>query len=176
MLNTVRLMTNPEKNRLSIFYTISEWLTRHVKVNYLLIFLFAYTAFSKLNLFSYSPPFSWSGFRLIDLADFEKAMFKSPVLRPYIHELAYLIPISELVVCLLLIFNKTKKWGYYVSLGLLTAFTGYIIYILIAYSHHLPCVCGGVISQMSWPVHLLFNLLFIAMTTRAIYLMNKIQQ
>lgn len=168
MLNTVWLKTAPETNKLSIFNTLSKWLTRHIKVSHLLIFLFAYTAFSKLQFFSDS--------QLIDLADFEKAMFKSPVLRPYIHELAYLIPLSEIVVCLLLIFNKTKQWGYYVSLGLLAVFTGYIIYILTVYTHHLPCVCGGVISQMSWPVHLLFNLFFMAITIRAIFLMNKEQR
>lgn len=168
MLNTVWLKSDTEANKLSIFNTLSNWLTRHIKVSHLLIFLFAYTAFSKLQFFSNS--------QLIDLADFEKAMFKSPVLRPYIHELAYLIPLSEIVVCLLLLVTKTKKWGYYVSLGLLAVFTGYIIYILFAYTHHLPCVCGGVISQMSWPVHLLFNLFFMAITIRAIFLMNKTQQ
>ncbi|MCS3802231.1 MauE/DoxX family redox-associated membrane protein [Niastella sp. OAS944] len=168
MLNTVLFKHNPETNKPSVFNTLSEWLTRNIKVSHLLIFLFAYTAFSKLQFFSNS--------QLIDLADFEKAMFKSPVLRPYVHELAYLIPLSEIVVCLLLIFNKTKKWGYFISLGLLAVFTGYITYILIVYSHHLPCVCGGVISQMSWPVHLLFNLFYMAITIRAIFLMNKKQQ
>ena len=155
------------------FYAVCEWVTRYIKVAWLLIFLFAYTAFSKLNLFSYSAPFSWEKFKFIDLAAFQGAMFKSPVLRPYVTGLSYLIPFSELALCLLLLFNQTKKAGYYFSLLLLSLFTFYIIYILRAYPGHLPCVCGGVISLLSWPQHLLFNAFFILVTTRALYLSRK---
>jgi hypothetical protein len=176
MMNTVRLKTNAETGSRRFSYTLYEWTTTNIKINYLLIFLFAYTAFSKLSLFSYSAPFSWNEFRLINLTDFKEAMFKSPVLRPYIHELAYGIPVTEIIVCMLLLFSKAKKWGYYLSLILLTFFTAYIIYILNVFAHHLPCVCGGVISRMSWPQHLLFNLFFIAITIRAIFLMNKRQR
>jgi hypothetical protein len=165
MANTVWLKSNATTGKTSLNYTVHEWITRNIKINYLLIFLLAYTAFSKLHLFSAGS--------FINLIDFKTAMLKSPVLRPYIHELAYIIPISEIAVCLLLLFNNTKKWGYYFSLALLTLFTSYIVFILIAYSHHLPCVCGGVISHMSWPQHLLFNLFFIAITMRAIYLTSK---
>jgi hypothetical protein len=92
-----------------------------------------------------------------------------------VHQLAYIIPITEMLACLLLLFNKTKKAGYYFSLLLLTLFTGYIVYILKVYPHNLPCVCGGVISLMSWKQHLLFNFFFVLITVRAIYLMHKQQ-
>ena len=150
--------------------------TKYIKISHLLIFLFAYTAISKLNLFSYSIPFTWEKFKLIDTTSFRDAMFKSAVLRPYVNELAYLIPLGELVICLLLVFNRTKKAGYYLSLLALVLFTVYIIFILLAYTNNLPCVCGGVISMMSWKQHLLFNLFFILITTRAIYLTHKQQR
>ncbi|WP_207515826.1 MauE/DoxX family redox-associated membrane protein [Longitalea luteola] len=153
--------------------TVYNWITRNIKINYFLIFLFAYTAVSKLNLFSYTVPFSWESFKLVDVSSFKEAMSKSPVLRPYLHVLAWMIPASEIAACLLLLFNKTKIAGYYVSLLLLTLFTAYIIYILNAYSHNLPCVCGGVISLMSWTQHLLFNYFFIAITIRAIFIMLR---
>lgn len=166
MINAIRIkITENTATRITSIY---NGITHHIKINYFLIFLFAYTAISKLNLFSYNPQF-----KFIDLSNFEEAMFKSPVLRPYVHELAWMIPVSEIAVCMLLLFNKTKKWGYYCSLLLLSAFTAYIIYILNAYTHHLPCVCGGVITLMSWSQHLVFNFFFVLITVRAIYLMHR---
>ena len=150
--------------------------TKYIKISHLLIFLFAYTAISKLNLFAYSIPFTWEEFKFIDITSFREAMFKSPVLRPYVNELAYLIPLGEIVICLLLVFTRTKKAGYYLSLLALVLFTVYIIYILVAYTNNLPCVCGGVVSMMSWKQHLLFNIFFTLMTIRAIYLTNKQQR
>src|SRR5688500_13839243 len=105
-MNIVRLKANAKTVTASLTYSLYEWMTRNIKINYLLIFLFAYTAFSKLNLFSFSIPFSWKEFQLVDLSGFKTAIFKSPVLRPYIHSLAYMTPISEILVCLLLLFNK----------------------------------------------------------------------
>lgn len=171
-MNTIRLKTEKLETVIPIT-TIYNQVTHYIKINYLLIFLFAYTAVSKLNLFSYSAPFSWENFKFIDVSAFEEAMFKSPVLRSYVHELAWLIPSIEIAACILLLFNKTKKWGYYLSFILLSVFTAYIIYILRAYPHHLPCVCGGVISLMSWPQHLIFNFLLVFITARAIYLTYK---
>lgn len=172
-MNTIRLKSIVKTETATHITTIYKQATGYVKINYLLIFLFAYTAVSKLNLFSYSYPFSWDTFKLIDLASFEEAMSKSPVLRPYVHELAWLIPGIEIAACILLLYNNTKKWGYYLSFLLLIAFTAYIIYILSAYPKHLPCVCGGVISLMSWPQHLIFNFMFVLISGRAIYLMHK---
>jgi hypothetical protein len=175
MQNMISSKLSAKTNTTAIFATLYNWIIKHIKINYFLIFLLAYTAISKLTLFSYSTPFTWEEFKIIDLTSFKEAMFKSPVLRPYVHQLAYIIPITEMLACLLLLFNKTKKAGYYFSLLLLTLFTGYIVYILKVYPHNLPCVCGGVISLMSWKQHLLFNFFFVLITVRAIYLMHKQQ-
>lgn len=160
----------------NLFVAAYYRITKYIKISHLLIFLFAYTAISKLNLFSYSIPFSWEKFKLIDTTSFRDAMFKSPVLRPYVNELAYLIPLGEIAICLLLVFTRKKKAGYYLSLLALVLFTVYIIFILLAYTNNLPCVCGGVISMMSWKQHLFFNIFFILITIRAIYLTHKQQR
>ena len=170
-MNTIRLKNIGKQEAVARIIKTYNWITQNIKINYFLIFLFAYTAVSKLTLFSYSGPFSWENFKFIDVSAFEGAMFKSPVLRPYVHELAWMIPSIEIATCVLLLFRKTKIVGYYLSLLLLTLFTAYIIYILKAYPHNLPCVCGGVISLMSWTQHLIFNYFFIVITVRAIYLM-----
>lgn len=176
MINAIRLKIIGKLETSPRIISIYNLITRHIKIRYLLIFLFAYTAVSKLNLFSYSIPFSWENFKFIDLSVFEGAMSKSPVLHPYVNELAWMIPSIELVTCILLLFNKTKTAGYYLSLLLLTVFTAYITYILNAYTHSLPCVCGGVISLMSWTQHLFFNYFFIIITIRAIYLMLALRR
>jgi len=176
MKNLIRPKVTDKIDASSLFAAIYTRTTKYIKISHLLIFLFGYTAISKLNLFSYSIPFTWEKFKLIDTTSFRDAMLKSAVLRPYVNELSYIIPISEIVICLLLIFTRTKKAGYYLSLLALVLFTVYIIYILVAYTNNLPCACGGVISLLSWKQHLLFNIFFILITIRAIYLTNKQQQ
>lgn len=165
MINALRWKFSSKAGSAGIYKTVYHWINTAIKINYFLIFLFAYTAVSKLNI--------GANYTFIDVASFEEAMFKSPVLRPYVHELAYIIPLTEILACSLLLFTKTKKAGYYLSLFLLVSFTAYIVYILNVYKHQLPCVCGGVISLMSWTQHLLFNCFFIVITIRAVYLTHK---
>jgi putative oxidoreductase len=40
-------------------------------------------------------------------------------------------------------------------------FTFYILYMLL-FEKHLPCSCGGVLKEMTWKQHLVFNLFFTA--------------
>ncbi|NII26833.1 hypothetical protein HB364_17215 [Pseudoflavitalea sp. X16] len=175
MENTIRPKA-AAKMYASVFFTaICNQVSKYIKVRHLLIFLFAYTAFSKLNPITYTPPFTWEEVKLIDVTAFRDAMFKSPVLRPYVTELAYIIPVAEILICLLLLFDKTKTAGYYASLLLLTLFTGYIIYILVKYGSMLPCSCGGVITQLSWKQHLFLNAFFLLITIRALYITHKQQ-
>ena len=175
MKNAVLPEVIEESGPVNFFTVINNAISRQIKTSYLLIFLFTYTAVSKLNLFSYTVPFRWENFKLADVEAFKGAMAKSPVLQPYVHELAYIIPISELIVCLLLLFPLTKKWGYYMSLALLTVFTGYIIFILSVYSTDLPCTCGGVISRLTWTQHLLLNSVFMLLSIKALRSYNRSQ-
>lgn len=164
--NTTTLSTQANRNWLSVMYSF----IKNIKISYLFIFLFAYTAISKLQLFSYTK----DGFKLIDVSEFGTAMYKSEPLRPYVGFLVYAVPISEIIVCILLLIPKLKKWGYYGSLVLMAAFTGYVAYILLKYPHwKLPCVCGGIISFFDWKRHLIFNAAFLALAIRAVYLMRK---
>jgi len=162
------------KLSIAVLFNAGKWVSRYIKANYFLVYLFGYTAISKLNIFSSPIPFSWETFKLPDLSQFKMAMFNSPELRPYVHQLAWFIPVSELVVCLFLIFEKTKRFGYYLSLHLLILFTGYIFYILTVHPHQLPCTCAGITSRVTWGQHFLFNSFFIFITARAVYLMEKL--
>jgi hypothetical protein len=141
-----------------------KWFSKNIPVSILLILLFGYTAFSKVDFFT--------GKHIIDVTQFKFDMAKSPVLQHHINILGYLIPAVELLICFLLVFNRTKLIGYYSSLLLLCMFTGYITYMFAHYPV-LPCTCGGIVATLSWKNHLLLNVFFILITVNAIYLTHK---
>ena len=80
---------------------------------------------------------------------------------------AFLIPTLEAVTVLLLLFPTTRLKGLYLSAALLGLFTGYLVIMLLTMPH-LPCSCGGIVSQMSWKQHVVFNLGFLFLTVAAI--------
>jgi hypothetical protein len=59
----------------------------------------------------------------------------------------------------------------YSSALLLTAFTGYLAWMLLQQAP-LPCSCDGFINNLSWPQHFLFNAVLLAITVTGI-LLNK---
>ncbi len=83
--------------------------------------------------------------------------------------LIWVIPVMELITAILLIFYKTKLYGLYLSTALMSIFTCFVAYILFT-SKHLPCACGGMIKQMSWKQHLVFNVLFLAIALTGVLL------
>lgn len=125
---------------------------------FLLIVLFTYTAFSKwlnLHLHLYAmrnQPFS----RLVN--DF----------------LAYALPVVEMITVVLLVLNSTRLMGLYISLLLMSLFTAYISAVLLNFFGRVPCSCGGVIEQLGWMEHLVFNIIFLLISIAAIRLHKHI--
>jgi hypothetical protein len=116
-------------------------------ISLLLIFLFAYTGSSKL----------------LDSKGFAAVLSTIPLIGRGAGIVAILLPLAELLIVLLLLFEKTRLTGLYASLALLLLFTVYLVYMVLAVPH-LPCSCGGVISSMSWKQHVVFNVVFIVLT------------
>ena len=116
-------------------------------ISLLLIFLFAYTGSSKL----------------LDSKGFAAVLSKIPLIGRGAGIVAILLPLAELLIVLLLLFEKTRLTGLYASLALLLLFTVYLVYMVLVVPH-LPCSCGGVISSMSWKQHVVFNVVFIVLT------------
>jgi hypothetical protein len=54
----------------------------------------------------------------------------------------------------------------------MTLFTAYIIAMFIV-APEMPCSCGGIIQQLSWKQHIVFNCIFIGLNGLAIYLQKK---
>lgn len=116
-------------------------------ISLLLVFVFAYTAGSKL----------------MDSKGFVAVLEQVPLIGRGAGVTAILLPLAELFIALLLIFEKTRLFGLWASLLLLVLFTVYLAYMILAMPQ-LPCSCGGVISKMSWRQHLVFNGVLIGLT------------
>jgi hypothetical protein len=84
---------------------------------------------------------------------------------------AYGIPIGELLVCTLLMLPGTRKMGLYISLAALIIFTVYITSLLL-FSAELPCNCGGLLEQFTWPQHVALNTMLIVVNILAIRYSN----
>lgn len=89
---------------------------------------------------------------------FKIQMSKSPVITVYAGILAWAVPIIEIAIVCLLIFKKTQLIGLYAAFTLMVIFSAYIISIL-NFSYYIPCSCGGILQNMTWSVHLYFNII-----------------
>jgi len=123
----------------------------------LFVILFLYTGISKLMEY--------------DVAREQIAL--TPLLAPIAGVIVIVLPIVEIIVSILLFLPRTRKLGLYASLALMMAFTGYVGYIL-SYNAELPCTCGGILQQMSWTQHLIFNGVAIVFALTAILLNRRI--
>jgi len=118
---------------------------------YAFVLLFLYAAVSKL----------------LDYQQFELQIAKSPVVTDFAGILAWLVPVVEILVSILLLVPRTVSFGLFGALALMSLFTAYIIAIL-NFSENIPCSCGGVLEHMSWQQHLVFNLGFVLLAIMGI--------
>jgi putative oxidoreductase len=112
----------------------------------LFILLFVYTAITKLG--------SHESFKVV--------LSQSPLIGTSSNILSFFLPGVELIIAILLFIPSMRLWGFAGSLFLMLSFTFYITY-MIFFTPHLPCSCGGVLAQMTWKQHLLFNIFFTAL-------------
>lgn len=114
----------------------------------LLVLLFTYAAFSKLFTFS----------------DFDQQLHNQSFPSWLADFLLYFLIPAEIITALLLCFKRTVIVGLLFSSVLLLAFTAYIALVLADYFDKTPCSCGGVLKWLGWKSHLIFNLVFTALT------------
>jgi uncharacterized membrane protein YphA (DoxX/SURF4 family) len=118
--------------------------------------------------------FAYAGVtKLLDSAGFQRELSLSPLIpEGMVANVSMLLPALELVVCALLFFERYTKLAFYAAYFLMLFFTLYILFLL-NYSTYIPCSCGGVLGNMSWNTHILFNLLFVILTGAAIFILEK---
>lgn len=122
----------------------------------LLVILFIYTGVNKL----------------IDYETFKVQLTRSPFVQPFADILAIALPVSELAISVLLIVQKKRLIGLYLSFLTMLLFTGYIAAMLY-FSYYVPCSCGGVLASLTWQEHLIFNIAFTLLALSGILLQNK---
>jgi hypothetical protein len=125
-------------------------------ISSLLIVLFVYTALSKL----------------LDYTSFREVLSKSPLIGGKAAAIALALPIIEGLVSALLFVPRTRLWGFYSSAALISVFTLYLAY-MINFTPKLPCSCGGVLKQMNWNQHLVFNIFFLVLSVTGLVLERK---
>lgn len=123
----------------------------------LLILLWGYTAASKI----------------LDIHGFRMVLSKSPLINPVSNLVSWLVPLFEIFTVLLLIIPSSRKFGLLFSIILLSVFVIYIIYMKL-FIPHLPCSCGGLIKEMSWSQHLVFNIGFITLSCIGLWLIKRV--
>lgn len=122
----------------------------------MVLVLFLYTSLSKL-----------AGYEV-----FKNVLSVSPLLKPFAAIIVWLLPVTEIAIAVLLFIPDLREKGLSASVILLTLFTLYLGYMIL-FTPHLPCNCGGVLKSLTWPEHIVFNLLFILLSFTGILLYNK---
>ena len=111
----------------------------------LIIILFVYTASAKL----------------LDYYNFQFGLSESPFIAPFANLLAWAVPAGELLIAVMLVIPVMRLAGLYASGILMSLFTVYIAAMLL-FGSDIPCSCGGIVEEMSWGAHIVFNSVFVA--------------
>lgn len=125
-------------------------------ISCLLILLFVYAAVSKL----------------LDYERFSIQIGQSPVLSGIAKVVAPLVIAVELLIAIGLSLLRFRILAFYAAFGLMVMFTTYIV-IIMNYSPYVPCSCGGILEDMDWSDHLIFNALFTVICAIAVVLQSR---
>jgi hypothetical protein len=121
-------------------------------IGLLYILLFVYAAVSKI----------------LDFENFQVQLGQSPLLSAFAGWVAFGVPFVELFIVLLLAVPKWRSIGLYAAFSLMVLFSTYIV-VILNFSSFVPCSCGGVLENMSWKQHLVFNVIFVILALIGIY-------
>lgn len=126
-----------------------KWIEKYTNtivetVSLLFVVLFIYAATSKV----------------MDFHGFKVQLGQSPILEEHVVWVAWLVPVVEYALALLLLVEGFRTMALYGSFALMVMFTTYIT-LLLNFSDHIPCSCGGVLESLGWKEHLIFNMFFV---------------
>lgn len=121
---------------------------------FLYILLFVYAAISKL----------------LDFENFRVQLGQSPLLSAFAGSIAWIVPVLELFISLLIVLKRWRIIGLFAAFSLMVMFTSYI-FIILNYSSFVPCSCGGILEKMGWTEHFFFNTAFIMLAAAGILIL-----
>lgn len=127
-------------------------------ISILLMVLFVYAAISKL----------------LEFQNFQAQLGQSPLISAFTGVVSYAVIIVELLIAVLLAIPKSRYFALIASFGLMLMFTVYIV-VILSYSSFVPCSCGGILDDLDWNEHLVFNIAFtlLALIASLILAINK---
>jgi len=125
-----------------------------LSVTYLYVLLFVYAAMSKV----------------LDFENFRAQLGQSPLLSAFADYVSWMVPVIEFTIVALLVFQKYRLLGLYGAFSLMSAFSAYI-FIILNFSSFVPCSCGGILENMGWHEHLIFNIAFVILAAVAILML-----
>jgi uncharacterized membrane protein YphA (DoxX/SURF4 family) len=120
----------------------------------LYILLFVYAAISKL----------------MDFENFRVQLGQSPLLSAFAGSIAWMVPVLELLIAVLIVLKKWRLTGLFAAFSLMIMFTTYI-YVILNHSSFVPCSCGGILEKMGWTEHFFFNMAFIMLAAVGILIL-----
>jgi len=126
-------------------------------ISALLIMLFLYASLSKF----------------LDFYTFTGEMNNQPLPNSWTPFLVWFIPCSEILMCIALLFERTRLIGLYAALFFMSLFTIYSIIIVLNFFGRIPCSCGGVIKRLTWTQHIVLNLFFVGLSISGIVLQRR---
>lgn len=132
-----------------------------------LLILPVITAYFFVLLFCYA-----SISKVLDFENFQVQLAQSPLLSAYAGLIPYTVIIIELIIALLLCIKNTRLLGLYLSAGIMVSFTIYI-YLILNYSDFVPCSCGGILENLGWTEHMIFNIACVLMAFSGIYILGR---
>lgn len=125
-------------------------------ISALFIILFVYAALSKVQ----------------DFEKFGVELSKSPILNVFAGQIAIVVPVLELILSILLAVKRIQFYALYIAFTLMVVFSTYIV-VILKFSAYIPCSCGGILQNMTWNQHFVFNILFVLMAMVAILIYPK---
>jgi len=109
-------------------------------IAFFFIFLFLYTGAIKLT----------------EIQTFKQQLSSSPLMSSMAGFVSWALPIGEILLAITLFVPKTRLKAMYVTAGLMTFFTIYVIIVLFI-DNQITCSCGGIIEELTPKQHVAFN-------------------
>lgn len=126
-------------------------------IRIVLIMLFVYAGLSKI----------------IDVEHFQEQLFQSPIIpASVVPMISYLLPTGEIVLSILLSLDKFLKPALILSFAVMLFFSFYLIG-LVSFFTNVPCACGGILGNMGYPAHIIFNVVMAILPVWAVFKIER---
>jgi hypothetical protein len=111
----------------------------------------------------------------LDVQKFQVQLGQSTMLTLFAVPLSYIVPAVEATLAVLLFIPSLRLTAYYIYFSVMVVFTTYII-VIMNYSYHVPCSCGGILQTLGWKEHLIFNAFIVFASLTGILMLESFKQ